>query len=84
MEEFKITLGNKFALLNEENEDSVGRLNADLTTTITESALAVGEAACRTKTAKLNKKTEELIAKRENMKGSSSVDQVELAELSEP
>lgn len=43
MQEFKITLQNKFKLLNK-NKEGVSRLNDNLTTAITESAAAVGEA----------------------------------------
>ncbi|WP_265430092.1 RNA-directed DNA polymerase, partial [Klebsiella pneumoniae] len=80
-QEFKLTLQNKFQLLNKEHEESVDRLNDNLTTVITESAAAVGTAASR-KHGKLTQKTKQLIAKRKNMKVSSTLDQIELAELS--
>lgn len=41
----------------------------------------MGEAACSKETGKLTKKTKELIAKRKDIKVSSDVDQIELAEL---
>lgn len=80
--EFKITLQNKFALLDGQNEDSADTLNDNLTTAITESAAATGEAACRKQTRKLTRQTKELISQRQKMIFSSTVDQNELAELS--
>lgn len=75
--EFKVTLQNKFALLNGKNEDSIDTLNGSLTTAITESAAASGEAARRKQTGKLTWQTKELIARLKSM-----VDQTEIKELS--
>lgn len=78
MQEYKITLQDKFVLLNEEEEE----LNDNLTTANTECARAVGEERYKEQTGKLTQKTKELITERKNMKGSSNADQTALAELS--
>lgn len=49
MQEFKITLQSKFTLLADKNEDIFDTPNDNLTTAITESTAAFGEAACRKK-----------------------------------
>lgn len=78
----KQRLRNKFQHLNKEHEESVGRVNDNLTTVITESAAAVETAASREETENLAQKTTEIIAKHNNMKASSTMNQTELAEFS--
>lgn len=79
--EFRLTIHNRFELLTED-QDSVEALNDQLTTIISESAVAVGGREPRKMTGKLSQKTKDLIKKRRNMTGSSTRDAIELAELS--
>lgn len=53
-------------LLSEEGEDSIGRLNHNLTMAIT--AAALGEAACRKQTGKLTQKTKGFVVISKNIK----------------
>ena len=87
-QEFKITLQNKLALLPEDKV-SVDELNYNITKSqqsnsqqATESAVSVGEVELRKEPGKLSKQTKDLIAKRQNMKLSQTVNQTELAALS--
>ena len=64
--EFRLTLHNRFELLTED-QGSIEVLNDQLTTIISESAVAVGGREPRKMTGKLSQKTKDLIKRRRNM-----------------
>lgn len=78
--QFNITLQNKFVLLDGKNKDRVDTLDNNVTT-IEYSGAGIVETACRKETLKLTQETKELIAKRQNIQLSNTMDQMESAQL---
>lgn len=82
MQEFKITLREKFAHLDGEYRDSLDILTDNLTTAITKWAAAFGKRGLGKHNWLSNSATMELIVKGGNKKLSSYLDPIEQAELS--
>ena len=81
-DQFRLVLANKYAALEQEDEDNIDVMNETITRLISEAAIEVGGKAPRQPVGKLSQETKDLIKKRQNMKVSNSRDQIEFAELS--
>uniref|UniRef100_A0A6G5A9L5 Putative endonuclease-reverse transcriptase n=1 Tax=Rhipicephalus microplus TaxID=6941 RepID=A0A6G5A9L5_RHIMP len=82
VQEFRVSLQNRYSALSEETNLSVDTMNDNLTSIITECAVEVGGRVARQDTGKLSQETKNLIKKHQIMKVSSTTDKIELAELS--
>uniref|UniRef100_A0A6G5AHI8 Endonuclease-reverse transcriptase n=1 Tax=Rhipicephalus microplus TaxID=6941 RepID=A0A6G5AHI8_RHIMP len=82
VQEFRVSLQNRYSALSEETNLSVDTMNDNLTSIITECAVEVGGRVVRQDTGKLSQETKNLIKKRQIMKVSSTTDKIEMAELS--
>uniref|UniRef100_A0A131YWK0 Exo endo phos n=1 Tax=Rhipicephalus appendiculatus TaxID=34631 RepID=A0A131YWK0_RHIAP len=82
VQEFRVSLQNRYAALTEETDLSVDAMNDNLTSIIKECAVEVGGTVVRQDTGKLSQETKNLIKKRQTMKASNATDKIELAELS--
>ncbi|XP_049267523.1 probable RNA-directed DNA polymerase from transposon BS [Rhipicephalus sanguineus] len=82
VQEFRVSLQNRYAALTEETDLSVDAMNDNLTSIIKECAVEVGGTVVRQDTGKLSQETKNLIKKRQAMKASNATDKIELAELS--
>uniref|UniRef100_A0A6G5AJ12 Endonuclease-reverse transcriptase n=1 Tax=Rhipicephalus microplus TaxID=6941 RepID=A0A6G5AJ12_RHIMP len=82
VQEFRVSIQNRYSTLSEETNLSIDTMNDNLTSTITECAVKVGGKVARQDTGKLSQETKNLIKKHQIMKVSSATDKTELAELS--